>query len=392
MRARDCRAVELAPAERRARRARRRAARARRPRCGRNRSPIAELRRLPPWPVQNIIPDVKNEGVSRQESDSARSAPGRWIGPLAPASAPPTPARPGRLVQATLRLIRETRRRSSRASRRSCERAGLSNQAFYRHFRIKHELLLGGARRGLPPARRAISRTAWRAAATPEAQIARVDRAACSSRRSSARGAAATRPFAVSRARLAGAVPGRGRGARSAQLTAPLRDARSRPVREPARCRAPIPSATPRRSTPRDRLAASAQLAEREPAPRARGREQLVEFALRRRCQSRAPARERAVGDGARESCSRASAARASSSPRRCSRARRSREGREVMLLGSYGGTMRGGNTDSTLVVADAPDLVAADRVARLVGDRDAPRATSPALRREARARRGRGL
>jgi 2-oxoglutarate ferredoxin oxidoreductase subunit gamma len=30
-------------------------------------------------------------------------------------------------------------------------------------------------------------------------------------------------------------------------------------------------------------------------------------------------------------------------------------EGRCVMLLGTYGGTMRGGNTDSTLVVADAP-------------------------------------
>src|SRR5262245_2254247 len=30
-------------------------------------------------------------------------------------------------------------------------------------------------------------------------------------------------------------------------------------------------------------------------------------------------------------------------------------ESREVMLFGSYGGTMRGGPTDSTLVVADAP-------------------------------------
>jgi Pyruvate/2-oxoacid:ferredoxin oxidoreductase gamma subunit len=30
-------------------------------------------------------------------------------------------------------------------------------------------------------------------------------------------------------------------------------------------------------------------------------------------------------------------------------------EGRHVMLLGTYGGTMRGGSTDSTLVVADAP-------------------------------------
>jgi Pyruvate/2-oxoacid:ferredoxin oxidoreductase gamma subunit len=31
------------------------------------------------------------------------------------------------------------------------------------------------------------------------------------------------------------------------------------------------------------------------------------------------------------------------------------REDREVLLLGTYGGTMRGGPTDSTLVVADAP-------------------------------------
>ena len=31
------------------------------------------------------------------------------------------------------------------------------------------------------------------------------------------------------------------------------------------------------------------------------------------------------------------------------------REGRQVLLLGTYGGTMRGGNTDSTLVVADGP-------------------------------------
>jgi Pyruvate/2-oxoacid:ferredoxin oxidoreductase gamma subunit len=30
-------------------------------------------------------------------------------------------------------------------------------------------------------------------------------------------------------------------------------------------------------------------------------------------------------------------------------------EGREVQMLGTYGGTMRGGNTDSTLVIADGP-------------------------------------
>ena len=30
-------------------------------------------------------------------------------------------------------------------------------------------------------------------------------------------------------------------------------------------------------------------------------------------------------------------------------------EGREVMSLGTYGGTMRGGNTDATVVIADGP-------------------------------------
>ena len=43
-------------------------------------------------------------------------------------------------------------------------------------------------------------------------------------------------------------------------------------------------------------------------------------------------------------------------------------EGREVMYLGLYGGMMRGGNTDSTIVVADAPIT------AHLVCDRDARR------------------
>src|SRR4051812_43775068 len=32
-------------------------------------------------------------------------------------------------------------------------------------------------------------------------------------------------------------------------------------------------------------------------------------------------------------------------------------DGREAMLFGSYGGSMRGGNTDATVVVADGPIL-----------------------------------
>ena len=40
------------------------------------------------------------------------------------------------------------------------------------------------------------------------------------------------------------------------------------------------------------------------------------------------------------------------------------RESRQVMLLGTYGGTMRGGNTDSTVVVGNAP-LVSPPMVSR---------------------------
>ena len=49
-------------------------------------------------------------------------------------------------------------------------------------------------------------------------------------------------------------------------------------------------------------------------------------------------------------------------------------EGRDVMFFGIYGGMMRGGNTDSTVVVADGPITAPPVVAARLVGDRDARR------------------
>ena len=63
-------------------------------------------------------------------------------------------------------------------------------------------------------------------------------------------------------------------------------------------------------------------------------------------------------------------------------------EGREVMFFGVYGGMMRGGNTDSTVVVADAPITSAAGRVARVVGDRDARRVLGAARPQAAAGRR----
>ena len=64
-------------------------------------------------------------------------------------------------------------------------------------------------------------------------------------------------------------------------------------------------------------------------------------------------------------------------------------EGREVMYLGLYGGMMRGGNTDSTVVVADAPILAPPVVSQRVVGDRDARRVLA-AGRGQAAARRAR--
>ena len=49
-------------------------------------------------------------------------------------------------------------------------------------------------------------------------------------------------------------------------------------------------------------------------------------------------------------------------------------EGREVQMFGSYGGMMRGGNTEATVVVADGPIEAPPTVADGVVGDRDAPR------------------
>ena len=53
-------------------------------------------------------------------------------------------------------------------------------------------------------------------------------------------------------------------------------------------------------------------------------------------------------------------------------------EGREVQVFGSYGGMMRGGATESTVVIADAPGRGPSDRRDRLVGHPHAPRPRRP--------------
>ena len=69
-------------------------------------------------------------------------------------------------------------------------------------------------------------------------------------------------------------------------------------------------------------------------------------------------------------------------------------EGREVQLFGSYGGMMRGGNTEATLVVADGPIEAPPTIVTDVVGHRHAPRVrgTGPPARLRPGRRRVRQL
>jgi AcrR family transcriptional regulator len=256
---------------------------------------------------ENIVLEVKNAILKQR----------RPHGPVAARSARRAIARREarhddavrRLVAASFALIRETGSLEPSVAA-IVERAGLSNQAFYRHFESKDELLLGVLDEGFRCSR-AISRTASRRRRAPRRRSARGS-AACSSRRCSRVGGGHAAVRGVARA-ARGAVPDE--VARRSALVAPLRDALAEAVASGA-----LPHADPERDAAgdlhaRDRLGA-ARAVPREPRTRAEA-EHLVEFAL-------AALRARGGLAWSARSCSRASAARASSSRRRCSRARRS--------------------------------------------------------------------
>jgi AcrR family transcriptional regulator len=126
-----------------------------------------------------------------------------------------------KLVEASFALIRETG--SLEPSVASIvERAGLSNQAFYRHFHSKDELLLGVLDEGF----RVLASYLAHRVARAEGAEARI-RAWIGGVLEQALhedAAAATRPFAVSRARLAELFPDEVAASERA-LCAPLRDA-----------------------------------------------------------------------------------------------------------------------------------------------------------------------
>jgi AcrR family transcriptional regulator len=222
--------------------------------------------------MKNIVPSDA-EPASR---DRAR------LGPVAARSARRALARREathddavrRLVAASFALIRETGSLEPSVAA-IVQRAGLSNQAFYRHFHSKDELLLGVLDEGF---RLLASYLVHRVeqAADSEAKI-RAWMGGVLEQALRGESAAATRPFAVSRARLSELFPVEVEGSER-ELTAPLRAALADAVASGA-----LPGADPERDA--DAIYTLAMgwvqrvLCRREAAPRAEA-EHLVEFAL----------------------------------------------------------------------------------------------------------------
>lgn len=109
-----------------------------------------------------------------------------------------------RLVEATFQLIRESGEVEPRVSE-IVRVAGLSNQAFYRHFRSKHELLVAVLDSGIE---QLASYLTHRMAAAPDPVAAtREWMRGMAEQALNPEAAAATRPFALARGRLAESHP-----------------------------------------------------------------------------------------------------------------------------------------------------------------------------------------
>jgi AcrR family transcriptional regulator len=225
--------------------------------------------------VKNTVPKNKN-------IDPTRARTRAHLGPVAARSARRALAHREashddavrRLVAASFALIRETG--SLEPSVASIvERAGLSNQAFYRHFHSKDELLLGVLDEGFRLLADYLVRRVAGAADTEAKVRAWIGGVLEQALQSEA--AEATRPFAVSRARLAELFPAEVAESERT-LVASLREALAEGV-----ARGALSSADPERDA--DAIYTLAfgwverKLCQREVATRAEA-EHLVEFAL----------------------------------------------------------------------------------------------------------------
>jgi AcrR family transcriptional regulator len=198
-----------------------------------------------------------------------------------------------RLVQAAFALIERKGELEPRVGDIVRE-AGLSNQAFYRHFPTKHALLVAVLDEGI---RMLAGYVAHRMAAvsSPTAQVREWLRGMLE-QALSPQAAAATRPFASARTRLARAYP-REVASSEAQLTALLRDAIRAGVTS-----GELPHADPERDAEmlyhQVMSWLEARLADPRP-PEREAAERLVEFALHGLLRG-APVPAEASAEGAR--------------------------------------------------------------------------------------------
>ncbi len=168
--------------------------------------------------MQNIVPAADSSTTARS---AGRSLASRSVDRALERRRTTYADEVDRLIQASLALIRETGQLEPRVSE-IVRAAGLSNQAFYRHFRSKDELLVAVLDKGIRLLGSYLRHRMERVA-TPEQKIRRwisgmLEQAL------NPRAAAATRPFAVSRARLLKLFPDEVEESER-QLTAMLRSA-----------------------------------------------------------------------------------------------------------------------------------------------------------------------
>jgi AcrR family transcriptional regulator len=230
---------------------------------------------------ENIILIVKNKAPRARNADS-HASPRARLGPVAARSARRALARREerhddavrRLVAASFALIRESGSLEPSVAA-IVERAGLSNQAFYRHFHSKDELLLGVLDEGFRLLADYLTRRVASASDTDAKIRAWIGGVLEQALQSEA--AAATRPFAMSRGRLAELFPDEVAESERA-LVASLRDALAE-----ASATGALPGADPERDATAIYTLAfgwvERKLCQREAATRAEA-EHLIEFAL----------------------------------------------------------------------------------------------------------------
>jgi AcrR family transcriptional regulator len=156
---------------------------------------------LRPSPAQNTVPDVRNAIPAKQRPVPALE---RSLDRALARQRAAYAAEAEKLVQAALALIRE-RGELEPPVAAIVRRARLSNQAFYRHFRSKHELLVAVLDHGIALLADYLAARMAKAA-TPREQVCAWLRGMLE-QALNARGAGATRPFVLARSQLARHYP-----------------------------------------------------------------------------------------------------------------------------------------------------------------------------------------